>query len=94
MSFEDIQNAINAAYHNDAVTFKDNLNIAIQDKVAAAIEAKKMEIATSLVTGQQVEDDLEDEVADEVVDDDGVVEDEYEDSTDEVEDSEEQTSEE
>ena len=92
MSFEDIQNAINAAYHNDAVSFKDNLNIAIQDKVAAAIEQKKMEIASSIVTGQRIEDEPEDEV--EVENDDGVVEDEYEDSTENVDDSEEQTSEE
>ena len=48
MSDFDIKDAINAAKDNDVLSFKDVIHSAIEDKVSAELELKKMEFAGNI----------------------------------------------
>jgi hypothetical protein len=55
---------IDYAAQDNATAMRDAMYASLQDRVMAHIEAKKQEVAMSLINPQQ-EDDVEDEVEDE-----------------------------
>lgn len=57
-----IADLINFSSNQKPVEFADAFKNLVQDKVAAAIENKKVEIAKSMFAGSQVEDEEEQEV--------------------------------
>lgn len=61
MSKEDIQAVVNNALVDNAVDMKDALYNAINDKIFAAIEQRKIAVASNLLSqyGQQVETETE-----------------------------------
>jgi hypothetical protein len=53
---ENIKSAVEHAFNDNPAEMRDSLFAAMQDKVMAAIEQKKQEIASSLVTGYKKEE--------------------------------------
>jgi hypothetical protein len=53
---ENIKTAIEHAFNDNPSEMRDSLFAAMQDRVVAAIEQKKQEIASSLITGHKKEE--------------------------------------
>ncbi len=60
----DVSNFINSVATGNAIGAKESLNDLLSTRAFEALDAKKIELAQSIFTGKQVEDELDVEVQD------------------------------